>query len=158
MGMGLARDAAPLLMMGSVGQAVGTVMLLVDLWVVDALVGEAEVLLLEVGVTASAVEEEARELEGVGWTAEVRREEVEGCAVVMGAKVRVLVAGDCTGVVGLASEEVLLLTGWIVWVVEVQMVEVEREEGHGVVAFLGGTKVEVLLVVQADVTGLGGEM
>lgn len=52
----------------------------------------------------------------------------------------------------------MFLTGWIVWVVEVQMVEVERDDGQGVVAFLGGTKVEALLVVQADVIGLGGGM
>lgn len=65
---------------------------------------------------------------------------------------RVLVAEDCAGVVGLA-EEVVFLTGWMVWVVLVQMVEVERHVGQGMVAFLGGTKVEVLLVVQAEVTG-----
>lgn len=70
---------------------------------------------------------------------------------------RVLVADDCAGVVGLA-EEVVFLTGWMVWVVLVQMVEVERDVGQGVVAFLGGTKVEVLLVEQAEVTGLGGGM
>lgn len=63
---------------------------------------------------------------------------------------RVLVADDCAGVV--------FVTGWMVWVVLVQMVEVERDVGQGVVAFLGGTKVEVLLVEQAEVTGLGGGM
>lgn len=70
---------------------------------------------------------------------------------------RVLVADDCAGVMGLA-DEVVFLTGWMVWVVLVQMVEVERDVGQGVVAFLGGTKVEVLLVEQAEVTGLGGGM
>lgn len=96
-GMGLAA-AALLLMTSSVGQAVGTVMLLVVLRVAEELVGEAERVPLfdwteEVGVTASAVEEVTRVLEGVGWTAEVKTEDVKGCA---------LVIGDCTVEVGLA--------------------------------------------------------
>lgn len=43
--MGLATPA-PLLMTGSVGHEVGTVMLVVGLWVIDDLVGEAELVLL----------------------------------------------------------------------------------------------------------------
>lgn len=77
--MGLVSAAPLLLMIDSVGQAVGTVTLLVGLLlVVDGLVGEAELVPLEVGVTASAVEEEARVLDRVDWAAEVRTEEVVG--------------------------------------------------------------------------------